>query len=136
MLLILTCWNNKSFFFFYKHARILTLGSFEPQNFPINLIDEKLYDNQDQIKMKLKTTANWMDYVHEYCWQGEGGFSGSLLLPLSALCGLWQHEVLAEGRSRQPEAEGPWNRLSTADPSSMPSSHSGSLQGKPDPVRR
>lgn len=27
---------------------ILTLGSFEPQNFPMNLIDENLYDNRDR----------------------------------------------------------------------------------------
>lgn len=44
--------------YFTNMQEILTLGSFEPQNFPMNLIDENLYDNRDQIKMKLKTTAN------------------------------------------------------------------------------
>ena len=29
------------------------LGSFVPQNFPMNYIDENFYDNQDQIKLIL-----------------------------------------------------------------------------------
>lgn len=50
MLLVLMIWNNKSFFFLTNMQEMQILGSFVPQNFPMNLIDENFYDNQDQIK--------------------------------------------------------------------------------------
>lgn len=69
---------------------------------------------------------------------GEGGLSGSLLLPWSALwpenMRSWQSADQGSQKQRSPDTNIETDRI--AGPSNAPLSPRGSLQGKPDPVGR